>query len=876
MTCCKNQIRRSLVLAMLVGMTSTVGAVSAETPDFDRDVRPILVRHCVACHGEKKAESKLDLRQRDSLTRGGQSGPAVMGGSAEQSLIIERIVEGSMPPDDRPRLDRNEIQTLRAWIDALPAAKAGPTSSSAAIRPEDANYWAFQKLKRPETPAVRHAQQVRTPIDAFILAKLEERGLSFSPEAERLTLLRRAHFDLIGLPPSPEEIKDFLSQFPAERSESSSSDREAEDAAYERLIDKLLASPHYGERWGRHWLDAAGYADTIKTDNDFNGGAVREGMWRYRDYVVRSLNADKPYDQFVREQLAGDELTGVRDLAKYPAESITPQMQEYLAATGMLRTSPDGTNNFERNRPLERHEVLYDTIENLTSNLLGLTVACARCHDHKFDPITQRDYYGLMACLTPSYNPAAWIQPQKRHLVISTAAELAANEKFNKELNRLAGEIGGRAAKIRRPYEQRLYDARLAALPQAVREDLAAAQKIESSKRTEVQKYLAEKFANALRPSREEVAQAMTTEERTEADALDRQVEDIRARQRKEQRIQALFEIGEPPVTRLLRRGNYETPGPEVVPAIPRILADEAGELATNAPSPGGTSGRRLALADALTAQNSRSSGLLARVIVNRLWQHHFGRGIVPTSGNFGRSGEPPTHPELLEWLAADFIDGGWKLKRLHKLMLMSGTYRQASSVSAVSGNDPDNVLLGRMRLRRLESEVIRDSILAVSGRLDASLGGPPIMLEGRPDGTVVATARGFDDPNAVRRRSLYLLARRNFNLSLLSVFDQPLMGTNCTVRNQSAVVSQSLTMLNDSFVIEESNYFAERVRAVAGPKSQMQVQTAFLIALGRDPTDDERRLSLQFLMSQSAGEGGSLPLFCQMLLNTNEFLYIE
>ena len=599
---------------------------------------------------------------------------------------------------------------------------------------------------------------------------------------------------------------------------------------------------------------------------------------------MRSLNADKPYDQFVREQLAGDELASVCGLQGLPAESITPEMQELLVATGLLRTSVDGTNNYERNRPLERHEVLYDVLENLTSNLLGVTAACARCHDHKFDPISQRDYYSLMACLTPSYNPESWVQPQFRHLVVSTAADLAAMDQANKALDKQAHELGGQLSKIRRPVETRLHEAKLAMLPEAIREDVRTALKTEQSKRSEVQKYLFEKFDAGLRVTGEEITHALPPDERAREAELDHQIEDLRARKQQPEKIQALFEVGRSPATRVFRRGNFETPGGEVMPAIPRVLSE--GETAADPFAEidrytNGQSGRRLALAKALTAPGSRATGLLARVIVNRVWQHHFGRGIVATPGNLGRSGEAPTHPELLEWLTADFIEGGWTFKRLHRQILLSSVYRQASSVvgrspeRAADQIDPKNLLLSRMPLRRLESEAVRDAILATSGRLDRTVGGAPVMVEGRPDGLVVVSSKGLATATSAQRRSLYLLARRNFNLSLLSVFDQPLMGTNCTTRNQSVVVSQSLTMLNDAFVLAEAGHFARRA-AAAGSEPREQVRAAFRLAFAREPGPEELAAGQQLLAEQAGAPQQALAHLCHMLMNANEFLYVE
>jgi len=855
-----NSLFATLAACVELATLSDCSSLVAAAPDFERDIRPILERHCFECHSGKAKKGNLALGSIGDLVHGGQSGPAIVAGAAGKSLLVGMIADGSMPPDGRPSLSTAEANLLAMWVDSLSANELKDVAVAPQLSDDDRNYWAFCKAQMPQVPQNRQAEDAHTPIDAFVLKKLEDAGLAFSPEAGKRTLLRRVHFDLLGLPPSQAEMDAYLS--------------DPSPDAYERLVDRLLASPHYGERWGRHYLDAAGYADTVKTDNDINGSVVRDGIWRYRDYVVRSLNADKPYDQFVREQLAGDEMLDINALHEFPAEAITPEMQELLIATGMLRISVDGTNNFERNRPLERFELLFDTIENLSSNLLGLTVSCARCHDHKFDPISQRDYYGLMACLTPAYNPDAWLQPQKRHILISTEAEIAEINAYNKDLDRRAGELGGQAAKLVRPMQDRLFDERLGMLPEAIREDVRSALKTPANKRSEVQKYLFEKFDAHLKVSRDAAVSALSAEERTTVAGLDRQVEDLRARKRTPQKIQAIFDIGIPPATHLLQRGNYETPGPEVAAAVPAVLAETLQSREVGGDREG-SSGRRLGVALALTQPDSRAAALLARVAVNRVWQHHFGRGIVATPSNLGRSGESPTHPELLEWLTADFIAGGWKFKRLHQQIVLSRVYRQTSHLSAATAAlayevDPDNRLLSRMPLVRLESEAIRDAILSVSGTLDPSIGGPPVLVEGQPDGQVVVTHKGLESPTSPWRRSLYLLARRNFHLSFLAVFDQPMMGTNCGRRSQSAVVSQSLTMLNDEFVAMQAELFARRLIAAVGPDQDQQIRHAFHLALSREPSEVEIHWSRDLLARSD------LASLCQMLLNTNEFLYVE
>ncbi|MCE9560930.1 MAG: PSD1 and planctomycete cytochrome C domain-containing protein [Planctomycetes bacterium] len=831
---------RTIWVVLLAAVASPVSAA----PDFDRDVKPLLEKHCIACHGAGKPKGGLDLRTPAALLHDG---------------LTERLTDGTMPPENKPRPTADELKLLRASITAE-LAKHKET------RPKT-DHWAFRKLVSPAVPTVKAKERVRTPVDTFLLAKLEAKGLTFASDAEKAALIRRLTFDLHGLPPTPEEVANFLADTSA--------------SAYETLVNRLLASPHYGERWGRHWLDAAGYADTIGTDNDVQGGKTREGMWRYRDYVVRSLNADKPFDRFLTEQLAGDQLftwdsskwgrNTDREKGPDPEASFTAEQKELLIATGFLRTAVDGTNNYERDRPLERFQVLHDTVEIVTSNIYGLTVGCARCHDHKYDPVSQRDYYKFMAFLTPAYNPAKWIQPQFRHVVASTKAEADAVKAFNTDLDKKAGELGGKQATIRRPHENRIYEARFAALPELLRTDLKTAQSTPGEKRTEVQKYLADKVAPALRPTHEEVTAALTPEEREQDANLEVQKTALRARHRDVEKLQTMWDVGPAPVTALLRQGSHETPGREVEPGLPAVLAG----------SPLADGPRRLALAKGLTEANSYSAALIARAQMNRLWHHHFGRGIVSTPGNLGKSGASPTHPELLDYLASEFIKGGWKLKAMHRLIVTSTAYRQTARPAATTPEtvDPENLLLWKTRLRRLESEAVRDAILTASGQLDRTIGGAFIPLEGKPDGTV-AIAKHAD----ANRRSLYLYARRNFNLSLLAVFDQPLVATNCTARKSSAVVPQALTLLNDPTVIAVAEQFARKVaKDAATPEARIEL--AFRRALSRAPTSEEASGAAKLLAHHatryaelSAGEAEvrALSHLCQVLFCTNEFLYVE
>jgi hypothetical protein len=855
---------RSLFSLLLLALGAVAVRAQAplldKAPRFEKDVLPILSANCLKCHGEQTKKSGLDLRSTATMLKGGTSGPALVKGHADKSLLYEQISKGVMPPEKAPKLSSRQIDTIRDWIDAG-ALTERPEKPIETVTAKDREFWSFRPPVRPAVPTVKHAERVRTPIDAFVLAKLEAKDLTLSPDAERLTLMRRVYFDLIGLPPSPEEIDDYLA--------------DARPDAYERLVDKLLASPHHGERWGRHWLDAAGYSDSVGGDNDPGQLFIREGMWRYRDYVVRSLNADKPYNQFLMEQLAGDEMDDWRSAATW-----TPAMKEHLIATGLLRVSVDHTTENELNRPFERYQLLHDTIENLSSNLLGLTVHCARCHDHKFDPIPQTDYYRFMAVLKPSFNPEAWIQPQFHHLADVPAKLKEAIDKANAEIDKKVAELTGQIKTIERGVHDRLFAAKLVTIPEALRADLKAALAVEPKKRTDVQKYLADKLGPQVNVTPVETSKALNADERQRIDSLKRQIGSQNAGKRSYGKIQAAWEPDKPPATHILIRGNHLTPGPEVEPGAFAVLTDAKRQQSIPSKSSSAGSGRRTAWAKWLTRPDHP---LTARVFVNRVWQRYFGEGIVATSDNFGHLGARPTHPELLDWLAVEFVANGWKMKALHKLIVTSSVYRQTSSITNqpdAQARDAGNQFLWHQRLRRLESEVIRDAILTASGALDRRQGGPPVPIEPHEDGLVVVQTKGLP-PTAAYRRSLYLFARRNYNMTLLGVFDQPVMATNCTRRIQSAVPLQSLTLLNDAFMLEQAECFAARVADLA-PSREKQVETAFRIAFARKPTKEESTAALDLLAKVQARYAGqpqperkALTTLCHMLLCTNEFLYI-
>lgn len=761
---------------------------------------------------------------------------------------------------------------------------AGPPSDT--VSEHDRQFWSFRKISRPVVPNISAASRVRSPVDAFVLAPLEARGISLSPDADRPTVMRRVWLDLVGVPPSPAAAVEFLS--------------DESPHAYERLVDRLLASLQFGERWGRHWLDVAGYVDTVGFDVDVDNVIMSEGKWRYRDYVIRALNDDMPYDRFLHEQLAGDELVDWRRAPKF-----TPEIRELLVATGFLRTAQDFTHEDVGNIPQNHFGILHDTLEIVGSSLLGLTLNCARCHNHKFDPVPQEDYYRLMAAFTPAYNPNDWkiVFPYDKKLADRTLADVSLTdraeiERHNGEIEKQLADFAQKLDELRRPYREKLLESKLAIVPEPIRADTKAAVALPADKRNEVQKYLAGKFEGQLKVSAEEIAAALNEVDKAAAAEIATQTNGLSGRKRSFEKIQALFDVGPPPVTRRLIRGNYETPGDEVQPGFLRVLCDaDMSPLMDSVTSPyPETNGRRLALARWLTARDSRAAGLAARVMVNRVWQHLFQTGIVSTPENFGPAGAAPTHPQLLEWLSAEFIDSGWKIKPLIRRIVCSTVYRQSAERGPVAATaeassrdllqiDPDNVLLWRMRLKRLDSEAIRDCILATSGTLDSTMGGPPIMLEGKPDGMIVVAEKQLPTPTAKWRRSIYLLARRAFQLSELAVFDQPVVATNCPERARSAVPLQSLAMLNGALSWEQAEKLAARIEEMQGLSSEESIRLAFQRTLVRQSSAAELHESAQFLEKQSAfhrsqgleekdARRKALVHLCHTLLNTSEFIY--
>jgi hypothetical protein len=817
-----------------------VRSASSPQEELARKVHFLLEIKCHQCHGRKRQEAALDLRTRASMLKGGKSGPAVVPGDPNGSLLVRRIADDQMPPRNvryklsiKP-LAEPELDQVRQWV-ACGAHDPPPPPEfpeDVAVSDADRLWWSFRPPKRSPPPPVRGRERVRTPIDAFVLARLEAAGFTFAPEASRVTLLRRAYLDLIGLPPTPEEVDAFV--------------HDPDPAAYERVIDRLLASPHYGERWAQHWLDAAGYSDS---EGSQGTDPVYPDFYRYRDYVIRAHNSDLPYDRFLLEQLAGDEL--VDPVAVSGAD---PNTADPLIATGFLRTAIDPTISPELNFPSDRYQVLADTVEIVSSSLLGLTMRCARCHSHKYDPISQGDYYEFTALFASAYAPQEWLKPTERYLALVSAAEHEAIKAHN-------AAVDARIAPLKKE---------LNALPIAFSTRIASGQAVLPLAFGYPLQVLVAARASRQTPSDVKALPAFL--ERSAA--LEAAIREAESKRRSLPKAHGLTDVDTDAPFYLLKRGEWYNRGPVVRPNVPAVLRSASFRI--EKPRTGArTAGRRLALARWLTRPNHP---LTARVFVNRIWQHHFGTGIVASADDFGHTGARPTHPELLDWLATEFVEKGWSVKHLHRLIMTSRAYRQESRVRlGPAAIDPENKLLWRMPLRRLDAETLRDSVLALAGRLNRGQFGPPVAAVTAKDGQVGTGPNPSD-----QRRSIYLLHRRSTPVSVLETFDAPRLTTNCVRRRTSIVVSQALLLLNSEFMDREAEALAERLERRAGNNLGAALDLAYRLVLSRPRSGAEHQRGLEFLRTQSAGYRSANPRrlaladFCLVLLNSAEFLYVD
>jgi hypothetical protein len=841
------------IILVLAWEASASESETGEHLSFERDVRPILKEYCLDCHGGGESlKAKLDLRLTRFAERGGESGPAIVAGKPEESYLLDRLRDREMPPGEK-KVPPEQVEIISRWI-ADGAATLRPEPDrlppGVDISVEDRSYWAFQPVRRPDPPAFPAAERCRTPIDAFVLARLRTRGFSFAPDADKRTLIRRAAFDLTGLPPAQEEVDSFLA--------------DSRPDAYDRLIDQLLGSAHYGERWGRHWLDAAGYADS---DGNGNDDTERPYAYKYRDYVVRSLNQDKPLDRFLIEQLAGDELV------PRPWNNLTSAQAETLAATGFLRMAADSTAS-GGDLALASNQVVADTIKIVGSSLLGLSIGCAQCHDHRYDPIPQVDYYRLRAVFETALDPQHWRRPGERLVSLYRDSDRARAAAIEAEAQTIQKGVDAKARK----YVAAALEKELSKLPEPLRSRLRAARERPGERRSPEQKDLL-----ATHPSLNLDAGVLYQYNQAAADELKKEQDRVSAKRSQkpvEDFISVLSEQpGVRPETRVFHRGDHRQPKQVVKPGDLTIAAVDSQRFEFSDASPDSpSSGRRLAFARHLT---SGKHPLLGRVLINRTWFHHFGRGIVDTPGDFGRLGSRPTNPELLDWLADELVHSGWSLKHIHQLIMTSTVYRQSSLRNpAQDALDSDNALLGRYPVRRLDAESVRDTLLRCSGRLDEKLYGPAVP--------VVEDSVGLVNPaNDSPRRSLYLQVRRTHPVSLLAAFDAPVMTLNCDRRNLTTTPAQSLMLMNSDFVLNTAAAVARRIRSrTPGPSFDDQFAAAWRIVYQRSITADELEWALAFSSLQRetlirSGAAGDHQLFmltslAQQLLNSNEFLYVD
>ena len=861
-------------LVMFTAMLAVAGfpsiAVQAQSGAefFSHEIRPIMERTCWNCHGAAIQSSGLDLSTREKALDGGNRGPAIVPGDAAASRLFRQLagMEGPVMPLGVP-LPEDDIEKFRIWIDAGAVWDEGPATTVAASEfstfvtevPASArDYWAFRLPEQAPPPAVDGFDH---PIDRFLERKRQEQGVTAAPRADKAALLRRAYLDLLGLPPTIEELETFLA--------------DTAPGAWERQIDKLLASKHYGERWGRHWLDVARYADSDGYEQDVD----RANAWRYRDYVVDAFNSDKPYDRFVTEQVAGDEL----DETTF----------ETRIATGFLRAGPR-VNFREKDNPERRWDYLDDVVATLGRGVLGMTVQCARCHDHKFDPILQKDYYSMTSSIF-GYVETDWpMLPDEQAL-----AYLARTAELDERVSAVREQI----REIEQPY---LTELKIERIRREFPRDVLEAVLTPEEQRSDGQQLLAAQVLTIGVP-RDQVDAAMPEPDKILRQSLRQRIQEIEAQRPAQPAMMEVVTDGdyrytpdragdnvlgcpecrirmdepgsflhqgpgayEVPPAPFLIRGDPFSPGPDMEPGF--LTVASYGDPPTEISRPDGrTSGRRLALAQWIT---SADNPLTARVWVNRVWHHHFGRGIVASLDNFGVVGDRPSHPELLDWLAVEFMKNGWSTKDVHRLIMSSEAYVMASSYENEQNTvaDPENHLLWRYRPQRLEAEAIRDVMMAASGGIDLSFGGKPVFPYIPQEILDTAQAYGrwdkqFDGPE-VWRRSLYVYRRRTLTFPLFETFDLPDQNITAAYRNTSTVAPQALTLMNNPFVLGQARLFARRLEEQTPYNVDRQVDLVYRTALARAPAPDEAALARQLVAD------GSLEDLTHVVFNLSEFLY--
>ncbi len=832
---------------LFVAATTATAAEKSDAEFFEQDVLPILEAKCLKCHGTGPLEGELSLVGRKAILKGGEGGEIVdLKKPAESRLLVAIGYEDEffqMPPTGK--ISPKQIAVLTEWVtrgvpfpekiaeelgNREPEHAAPPT-----VNAETRSHWSFQKVQRPEVPKVADDTWPTNDVDRFLLAKLEANGLH--PAADLLAgddvakakLLRRVHYDLTGLPPNPQQVEAFLA---------------AEDAAaaYADVVDELLASPHYGEKWGRHWLDVVHYAET----NSFERDNPKPEVWRYRDYVVSAFNQDKPFDKFVREQLAGDE--------------IADPTLDSLVATGYFRLGL--WDDESADPPQTRYDELDDFVTTTAQGMLGLTMNCSRCHDHKLDPIAQRDYYRFLAFFRDVESFQLGRDGMDKRFNVNgfhvDATHLATPE-LKKRFGERARQLDERIATLTEQMNE-IVEAVRPNLPGGTRDDILSE-------------------SNQLRIVRGFVGKGVQPKQKNRFEQLHREREGLRRQQSNiGLKVLGVRATKTPAETHVMARGNPHSPGDVVEPGIPEILGGGVPDITPTDRS----TGRRLALADWIA---SADNPLTARVFVNRLWQHHFGRGIVRTPNNFGLKGDAPTHPELLDWLAAEFVEGGWKIKRMHRLLVLSSAYRMDSSHDeAAFEKDPANDLFWRFEPRRLTAEEMRDSVLAVNGRLHREVGGPSVyppipalVLKGQS-----RPGSGWPvSPEPARyRRSVYIHVKRSLLHPLLEGFDFADTDNTCPIRFTTTQPTQALTMLNGEFTGDQATAFAQRLLTAHPDDLRAQVTKGLELVTQRPVEKDEIDRGVAFVESLKTEDKldhqPALRTYCLLLLNLNEFVYVD
>ena len=829
-------------------------AQAANADELAKQVYAIFKQNCFECHGAAK-EAGLDLRTEAGLQKGSRRGRVVIPHKPDESRLYAAVMHtGDVDmPDGKEQLPASDLDTIKRWIEAgasfaaVPEAKLDSDEEAAMlakreerpITPEEREYWAFKIPVRPAVPELpggrvfRPGEPVSNPIDAFLLDKMAAKNLTPAPPADKRTLIRRLYLDVLGLPPSYEEVEAFVKDTSAD--------------AWPKLVDKVLASPHYGESWARHWMDLVRYADS----GGFEFDVDRPEMYRYRDYLIDSFNKDKPYDIFIKEQLAGDEY-----VAERPDKA---SKDEAMIATGYLRLGTEGGG---------RNEQLDDLVATTSLTFSAVTVQCARCHNHKFDPIPQKDYYRLQAVFFSTRDVDYALVPE---------AEVAANRKETQRIDALIKPIRGRKDQLEKPYHQQIIDREIAKLP----EYMQIAWKTPPEKRTEGQRLNVIQIQgtlaiNSLRKlvTTADVVALMPPDVKAQHAKLEDEIEALeRQKPRRVPSARAIGERGrEPQPSFFLHRGSPDARGTQMTPGV--LAVTRKSDWSFPEPPPNATSSfRRRGYAEWLV---SPENPLTARVMVNRLWQHHFGEGIVRTPSNFGKMGEPPSHPELLDWLATEFVAKGWSLKAMHRLMLTSAAYQMSTvDIPANVAIDPENRLFWRMPRVRLQAEIIRDEILATAGTLDRTIGGPAIFPYIDPDLFEKSSKRDWkglpDSDPATWRRSLYVFSKRSIRYPMFETFDQPNLVNSTERRNRTTLATQALILMNNPMVRFQAGQFAARVKKEVGTDPAKQVARAIEIALGRPADAVERKRGLEFIRT---GGADGLAQFCHVLMNLNEFVY--